>query len=125
MPHYRVESTTKTYPTPSDWDVTLTTTNRKQAVNAVSEFDDRPYPNRTRWQRLIEGNTIVVIRSRVKPRIVCAGRDSSGVERWWIERVDRDGIGGSSSATGPLCDVYAQIMRGHHWYIERHRLGQV
>lgn len=124
MPHYRVESTTKTYPTPNEWHVTLTTTNRKKAIDAVSQFDDHPYPNRTRWQRLIKDNAIVVIRSRVKPRIVCAGRDSSGIQRWWIEWIDKDGIGGSSSAAGSHRDIFAQIMRSHRWYIERHRLGQ-
>ncbi|GGU61903.1 hypothetical protein [Streptomyces lavendofoliae] len=124
MPYYRVESTTSNYPSPNDWEVTLVTTRRKRAMAAVSSFDDRPYPNRTRWQRLIENDAIVVIRGRRKPRIECAGRDSSGVQRWWIRQVDKDGIGSSSSAAGPLPDVFDQIMRSHQWYIERHRLGR-
>lgn len=125
MPNYRVESTKEMYPSPNDWSVTLTTSSREQAMEAVSHFDNRPYPNATRWQRLFKDDAIVVIRKPVKPRIVCAGRDSAGVQRWWIEQVDKGGIGSSSSAAGALREVYAQIMRGHHWYIERHRLTQV
>ncbi|CAM5492162.1 MULTISPECIES: hypothetical protein [Streptomyces] len=124
FPIYRVQATTKMFPQPDDWRTVLETEDRDEARAATGTFEERAYPNAIRWQRLFEGDRIILIRKPVKPRIICAGRDDQGVARWWISYVDKDGIGGSSSASGPLVKVHAEIMRGHHWYIDRHGLAR-
>lgn len=124
MPTYRVQTTKLMYPQPEDWTTILETDDRRHAVDVTSTFDDLPYPNATRWQRLFCDDTIVLIRKPVKPRIKFAGRDAAGVARWWIVTVDKNGIGGSSGAYGPLAKVYAEVMKGHLWYVDRHGLAR-
>ncbi|WP_039942927.1 hypothetical protein [Streptomyces himastatinicus] len=124
MPTYRVESTTQMFPKPGDWQTMLETDDRDLARTATGTFDERPYPHAVRWQRLFEGDNIILIRKPAKARIVCAGRDDEGVPRWWVQYVDKDGCGGSHSAHGALAEVHAEIMRGHHWYIDRHELAR-
>lgn len=124
MPTYRVQATTRTFPKAEDWTTIFETDDRGQAKAATGTFDDLPYPHGTVWQRLFEDGTIVLIRKPVKPRIKYLGRDACGVQRWDVVHVDKNGIGGSYGAYGSLEKVFAELMRSHSWYIERHQLAR-
>ncbi|MCZ1012011.1 hypothetical protein [Streptomyces lydicus] len=124
MPTYRVQATTQMFPKPEDWTTILETKDRAHAGVATGEFGDRPYPHATRWQRLFEGDHIILIRGTKKPHVKYQGRDAHGVERWWIGHVDKEGFGGYYGAYGPIQKVYAELMRSHHWYIDRHGLAR-
>jgi hypothetical protein len=107
---YLVQSTPKPFPRSGDWTTVLETHDPAEARVATTSVQRPDF-----WRRLIDGDTVRLARTRIKPRIT--GSDGG---RWQVAYLDAQGFGGAHWPAGPWSRVYADVLRGHHEQVQRH-----